>query len=121
MSKTNIMKKVTIHLVVRYKEDQLSPWIAKLQYGNAEKIIDGNCKSRSENGLKAFAIKTALKELKEKCTIEVFCEAGTFAELVRSKDAPKELKEILEPISQLYYVPENDLPPVMKELKSQIS
>lgn len=115
------MKKVTIHLVVNYLDDQISPWVAKLQSGNAEKIIDGNCKSRSENGLKAYAIKMALKELKERCSIEVFCEAGTFAEMVRSQDAPKELKDILAPISQLYFVPEDDLPPAMKELRSKLS
>lgn len=121
MSKTNIMKKVTIHLVVNYLDDQISPWIAKLEHGNSEKVINGSCKSRSENGLKAYAIKTAIKELKERCSIEVFCEAGTFAEMVRSKDAPKELKEILSPVSQLYFVPEDDLSPVMKELKSKLS
>lgn len=120
MSKPNIMKKVTIHLVVKYLDDQISPWVAKLEYGNASKIIDGTCKARSENGLKAYAIKMALKELKERCSIEVFCEAGTFSEMVRSKDAPKELKEIVAPINQMYYVPENDLPPIMKELRTKL-
>lgn len=121
MSKTIIMKKVIIHVAVNYRENEISPWIARLQYGNAEKFLDGMCKSKSESGLKAFAIKSSIKELKEKCSIEVFCEAGTLREMVRSKDAPKELKSILAPISQMYYVPENDLPPIMKELKEKIA
>lgn len=115
------MKKVVIHIVVDFLEDSLSPWIARLQYNGATKIIEGKCKSRSENGLKAFAIKSAIKELKEKCSIEIFCESGSFKEMVRSDKAPKELVEILSPVSQIYYIPDDDLPPVMKELRLKIT
>lgn len=114
------MKKVSIHVVVDFKEDRISPWRARLQYGDATKVLAGECKSRSENGLKAYAIKSAIKELKERCSIEVFCEAGTFKEMIRSKDAPKSLRDILAPISQIYFVPDDDVPPIMKELQSQM-
>lgn len=114
------MKKVSIHIVVDFKEDKLSPWRARLQYGGATKVIGGQCKSRSENGLKAYAIKSSIKELKQRCSIEVFCEAGTFKDMVRSNQAPKELLEILSPISQLYYLADDDLPPIMKDLQGKL-
>lgn len=114
------MKKVTIHIVVDYKDDNVSPWAARLQYGNANRVIGGKCKSKSENGLKAHAIKSAIKELKEKCTIEVFCAAGTFRDMVLSSEAPKQLMDILKPISQIYYLPDDDLPPIMKDLKKSL-
>ena len=114
------MKKVTIHIVVDFKDDNVSPWAARLQYGNVSRVIGGKCKAKSENGLKAYAIKSALKELKKKCSIEVFCAAGGFRDMVLSKDAPKELTEILKPISQIYYLPDDDLPPVMLDLQKSL-